>query len=75
MSKKPVIEELPAPASESEESPPPKTAQDQVPETGLLASIKHAKDFVVDKMSHPKETAGEVKEWAERSAQPEPRPS
>lgn len=53
MTKKPVIE-----------TPALEPARD----TGLLASIKQAKDFVVDKMAHPHETASEVKEWAERSA-------
>jgi hypothetical protein len=68
MSKKSVSKASPIPASETEGPPAPPAVQDAVPDTGIMASIKNAKDFVVDKMSHPKETAGEVKEWAERSA-------
>lgn len=47
----------------SETEAPPAT------DTGMRAALKHAKDFVMDKLAHPGETAGEVKEWAERSAE------
>lgn len=67
MNKNPDLETPPVAPDEHEGTPELANAE-AARDTGLLASLKHAKDFVVDKVSHPTQTADEAKAWAERSA-------
>lgn len=68
MSKKTIIASPPVPACDTEKAPAKVAVKELAGDTGVLASIKQAKDFVVDKLSNPQQTATELKDWAERSA-------